>query len=367
MDDEICFLTNVPAPYKIGLYNAIASRCRLHVIFLAQTEYMRQWKVGFDRARFSYEFCRSRRLKLPRYESSYFFTVDPIVALFKRRPCVLIVGPYSQPAMLVTILAALLTRIPVVIWYESHRLSSLGGGGISMVNRTIKRLLFRFASAVVVPGRASKAEVTGYGFPQNKLFVAPHSVDNRFFATPAGRWKGVERQEGVFTFLYVGQFIPRKNVTGLIDAFCEEFSSGEPVRLLLAGGRLEEGSYPTSNRITSLGFVQTEDVPDLLGVADALVLPSWKEVWGLVVNEAAASGKILLVSNRCGSAEIVREGENGYTFDPADKADFRRKLRMIAEAGVAYGAASIQQDLEDRYNFDRMADAFLSAVESAGY
>jgi glycosyltransferase involved in cell wall biosynthesis len=65
------------------------------------------------------------------------------------------------------------------------------------------------------------------------------------------------------------------------------------------------------------GFKQYPELPNYYGLASAFVLPSISETWGLVVNEAMASGLPVLVSDRCGCApDLVRDGTNGFTFDP---------------------------------------------------
>jgi 1,2-diacylglycerol 3-alpha-glucosyltransferase len=68
------------------------------------------------------------------------------------------------------------------------------------------------------------------------------------------------------------------------------------------------------------GFKQYAELPAYYGLAGAFILPSLpNETWGLVVNEAMASGLPVMVSSACGCAQdLVREGVNGFIFDPFD-------------------------------------------------
>jgi glycosyltransferase involved in cell wall biosynthesis len=92
------------------------------------------------------------------------------------------------------------------------------------------------------------------------------------------------------------------------------------------------------------GFKQYDELPAYYGLAGAFVLGSTEEQWGLVVNEAMAAGLPVLVSRRCGCApELVRDGENGFTFDPHDAsglAVLMTEMAADADARAAMGRAS---------------------------
>src|SRR6185369_15110785 len=73
----------------------------------------------------------------------------------------------------------------------------------------------------------------------------------------------------------------------------------------------------------------------------AFVLASTSETWGLVVNEAMASGLPVIVSRRCGCArDLVAEGRNGFTFDPFDVESLTRQLQRMAAPDTDRAAMS---------------------------
>ena len=73
------------------------------------------------------------------------------------------------------------------------------------------------------------------------------------------------------------------------------------------------------------------DVPAYYALAGAFVHASTTEQWGLVVNEAMASGLPVLVSNRCGCApDLVQEGVNGFTFDPCNVEELAQLMLKIS-------------------------------------
>jgi glycosyltransferase involved in cell wall biosynthesis len=88
------------------------------------------------------------------------------------------------------------------------------------------------------------------------------------------------------------------------------------------------------------GFQQYPDLPAWYGLAEALVLASESDQWGLVVNEAMAAGLPVIVSSRCGCApDLVREGENGLVFDPGGPSSIAEALGAVAQMDAPRRAA----------------------------
>ena len=126
-------------------------------------------------------------------------------------------------------------------------------------------------------------------------------------------------------------------MVNLIEEFADYRERGGKWSLVLAGdGPLRE---PLKVLVTSLGlsgtvqFAGHKTSTGLLpyyAFAGCFVLPSTREPWGLVVNEAMASGLPVLVSDRCGCAEdLVQSGVNGFVFDPAERGAIRQSLQSI--------------------------------------
>lgn len=125
------------------------------------------------------------------------------------------------------------------------------------------------------------------------------------------------------------------------------------------------------------GFKQYDELPVYYGLASAFVHASATEQWGLVVNEAMASGLPVLVSNRCGCAmDLVKDGVNGFTFDPHNveqlaslmfKLSTLNSLAGRSEAKTAplstLGAAS--REIISSWGPERFADGLVRAVKMA--
>jgi len=113
--------------------------------------------------------------------------------------------------------------------------------------------------------------------------------------------------------------------------------------------------------------VQYPDLPEFYRVASACILASVSETWGLVVNEAMASGLPVLVSHRCGCVpDLVQEGVNGFTFDPLDMEELTRLMLKVSAPGFplpAFGAAS--REIISRWSARLFAENIWRAAETA--
>jgi glycosyltransferase involved in cell wall biosynthesis len=116
------------------------------------------------------------------------------------------------------------------------------------------------------------------------------------------------------------------------------------------------------------GFKQYPDLPAYYGLASAFVHASTTEQWGLVVNEAMASGLPVLVSNRCGCApDLVQEGVNGFTFDPCNVEQLAQLMFKVSAFQLfsfsAFGDAS--RRIIGAWGPERFASGLKAAVDKA--
>jgi glycosyltransferase involved in cell wall biosynthesis len=116
------------------------------------------------------------------------------------------------------------------------------------------------------------------------------------------------------------------------------------------------------------GFIQYPDLPEYYARAGAFVHASTTEQWGLVVNEAMASGLPVLISNSCGCAQdLVQDGVNGFTFDPTDVhqlAGLMASLSAFQSFRVSeFGAAS--RAIISDWGPERFAQGMKAAAECA--
>ncbi|MCW5553487.1 MAG: glycosyltransferase family 4 protein [Verrucomicrobiae bacterium] len=238
-------------------------------------------------------------------------------------------------------------------------------------------LLKRFDGFLSV-GKRHTEYLRHYGVPAERIFFAPHFVDNDWFAECATRSRAplrlnrgegsgevskltsiaaIRKQWGAgesdLVALFVGKFIPKKRPADLLRSIAlvrrgtpcapgEAFSLPggahgvtRPTAVFVGSGELErelrEQAARDNLRVHFAGFKNQTELPAVYATADVLVLPSESETWGLVVNEAMACGLPAIVSDAVGCApDLMEEGVTGFTYPVGD-------TEQLAERLVAFG------------------------------
>lgn len=196
-----------------------------------------------------------------------------------------------------------------------------------------KQVLVRRFHAALVGGVRHEEYARRLGIPRACIFKGYDVVDNDYFAAEATRVRAASAEARAAAKLpprYIlssSRFIAKKNIARLLRGYARYCAShpNAPDLVLCGDGDLRDRLQALARRLGIdarvhwPGFVQYEQLPTYYALAEAFILASTTEQWGLVVNEAMAAGLPVLVSNRCGCApDLVREGENGFTFDPFD-------------------------------------------------
>ena len=267
---------------------------------------------------------------------------------------VLVPGYYTLPAIAAALWAKLHRSVSVLMTestaYDHPRVAwKEWGKGLLL------RTLFDWA---VVGGKEHLAYLEQLDFPSDCTARFYDVVDNELFAqgTDALRRKSAS-DFGLPTepyFVYVGRFAEEKNISRLLESWIAYRREGGTWPLVLVGDGPIAAVLREAVAVSGFGadvyFPGLKSSRALLpyyAFAGCFVLPSTREPWGLVVNEAMAAGLPVLVSDRCGCAvDLVQPGRNGFVFPPADGPALTARMRQISSAGAtelrAMGAESRQ-------------------------
>ena len=201
----------------------------------------------------------------------------------------------------------------------------------------VKRKVYSGVDAILCPAPDWQETFRYFGFSKQQLFYGLNVVDNGFWLREE---TSTFEKPGFDYFLTVGRQIRKKNFITLLHAYNQYANkSDKPLHLVFIGDgpenielkRLSQ-EYKLEHYIHFLPFLSQNELKHYYRDAAFFVLPSFGETWGLVVNEAMASGLPVFVSNQVGCAStLIREGVNGYTFS-ADKVDDLAALLLKASS-----------------------------------
>lgn len=314
-----CIIQNIISPYRIPLFGQIARHelIELTVVYCAVTERRRQWTVPealpFRSVILQGRSAVGRSLELWRMLSRERFDV------------VLSGGSITLLEANVAGWIGSATRTATGFFWEGNLAKRAYA---QWARDLVKAALLRAFDFFVVPGYGSWDHLRALGVEAGKLFVAPNSVDHDTWARYAS---GLRPQRSSLraelglrerVVVYVGRLAPEKRVDRLIGCFQDV--GRRDCSLLLVGDGPERSRLVAQaagdERIVFTGFREGEELAKCYVVADAHVLASATDPWGLVVNEAAACGVPSIVTDRVGAREMIVSGVSGVVVRETDEA-----------------------------------------------
>ncbi|QSY97839.1 MSMEG_0565 family glycosyltransferase (plasmid) [Rhizobium bangladeshense] len=178
-------------------------------------------------------------------------------------------------------------------------------------------------------------------------------------------------------FLSIGGVEARKNTIGILDAFRQLRAVQPEAQLVIAGGAslLDHSGYQDEFRselallrehasaVHLIGPVADEDMPNLYRLADALVFPSLKEGFGLVVLEAMASGVPAIVSSIAPFTEYLA-GDDAIWCDPHHPASIAEAMALALVPQIRNRVIPRGLDVAGRFSWRHVAEAHLAAYET---
>ena len=331
-------------PYHLARLNSSACLVDLLGVEVAGRSCDYSWSISEWQIRFKKETLCAEGISCSLASAERRRRLNSVLERF--RPEVIFVPGWSSATAFHALRWAVGNGVPAVAMSEttSH------DGPRQGFKEWIKRRIVGLCSAALVGGSRHAEYMAKLGMPKEKIYLGYDVVDNDYFQRRA---EEVRAQSGTVRteynlpenyFLGSARFIEKKNLHRLIRAYALYQASaaiGRPWDLVLLGeGQLRaalEAQVSGANlrpHVHLPGFKQYSELPLYYGCAGAFIHASTIEQWGLVVNEAMASGLPVLVSNRCDCApDLVQAGENGFTFDPFDVEQMAHLMAHVAHLG----------------------------------
>lgn len=299
-------------------------------------------------------------------------------ALDKAAPDAIAISGWSNPESFIAIRWARQAGARLVMMSESQG----DDAQRSALREAVKKRIVSQCDAALVGGPPHAAYAAQLGISLSNVHLGYNAVDNAHFAKgalEARRNAEAERARLGLPPRYIiasSRFIAKKNLPALVCAYADAVKASAlplPDLVILGDGDAKadiEGAVQANDIAGSVhlpGYRGYEDLPAFYALAELFVHVSTSEQWGLVINEAMASGTPVLVSDTCGAARtLVRDGVSGVVVQPARSsiaAGLTRFFGMTDEERDAV-ADEAARDVAG-WGPDRFGSGMKDAVQSA--
>lgn len=358
---KFAIVTNIPAPYRIPIYNILAEKYgdNFLVIYCARKEANRSWNL--DDFRFNHTYLKEKT----KAKGDGFNFVHNNPDIFKKlrsfKPDVVITTGYN-PTHLYAWFYALLNgkkHIPMTDgWQGSER-------NLSFLHRLVRRLVFFTSKAFIGAGENSIRLFGSYGVKRERIFKSHLCIDNERFMR-----RGEERERN-HHLMFSGQFLDIK-LPFLFAEICKKVKESIPeLKVLLLGsgplkeeflGRLDEYGidydYP--------GFISQEELPGYYSSSKLFLFTTITDAWGIVANEAMASGMPVLVTPHAGVVnDLVLDGENGFILEAKPELWAERAVELLTDSEMYKSFSERARERVVEFNFQAAAEGISQAFEYA--
>lgn len=367
-----------PTPYRAPLFDRVGERPELDltVIYAARTVADRTWAVESSHPSV---FLRGPRIPGVRrfLHHDYVVSFGIWKALRSLRPDCVVVSGWSTFASQAAIGWCRLRRVPFLLIVASHDSGPRSAWRRAVKGSIVPRIVGR-ASGFLVTGTLARESMLARGARPDRVRVFANTIDVEGWAKRAGDLAGrrpeLRRQLGLegtdVAVLSVARLAPEKGHDTLIRAVA---AAGDPyLKLVLAGSgpereRLVGLAETLGIRPVLVGDLPHERLIEVYCAADVFALLSEREPWGVVVNEAAACGLPLVLSDRIGAApDLLRDGENGSLVPAGDEAAAAEALRRLASDPEARRLAGTRsRELVADWGYGPSVESFVAAVADA--
>jgi glycosyltransferase involved in cell wall biosynthesis len=336
---RLSLVTEIPAPFRIPLWNALADRVDLRVLLLSERDPRRAYDLHRDEWRFDAHVLPGRSLLV----GGRWIVLSRGVRRELRGADAVLIGGWNQPAFF----QAARAGIPYAVWVESSARDARSGN-----LEWLKRRLLDSAAGVLVPGTAAREYVLGLGVEPERIAVAPNAFDLAAFSEAVERARGSHGR----TVLTVARLSREKDVATLLRAV-----EGLDAELVVVGAGPEEvalrDSAPPNARFA--GRASRDELPRWYANADVFALVSRSETWGIALSEAAAAGLPLVATEAVGAAwDLIEEGVNGYRVPVGDVEALREALtKALADEAWRGKAGRRSRELAEQATPERWANA----------
>lgn len=358
---KVVLITNIPAPYRLPIFERIWSEFgdRFLVIYAADREKNRSWNL--PEIKFNHIFLKKRVTAKKDGFNFVHNNLDVWSRLKEFNPDVVVTTGFNPTHIYAYVFARMYNKkhIPMTDgWLFTEK-------DLSIFHKLLRKLIFSTSHAFIGASEASLLLYNSYGIESEKLFKSHLCVENKRF------YNTIEFENREYDLMFSGQFTDRKMPLFFSEIAGKVSKEFPKLKVLVLGeGPLKEEFF---SKLESLnidfhyaGFVTQEELPSFYSRSKLFLFTTKLDPWGVVVNEALASGTPVLTTPFAGVAnDLIINGKNGYVL-PVDSKFWSQKIISLLNNQVQWNNLSIFSKRSVReFNFDAAAKGIVEACEFA--
>lgn len=329
---KVLILHNIISPIRVHLFNELnayyqAKGISFKVIFLSVSDKNRDWKTNVD-INFNYEISDNFAIRIAGKDLNTFFINPKILKIIKKEnPDQIISFGWDNWA----------TYVANWWCHKNDKISTLWCGSTkyekswrrTIFNPLVKYLIKRTTNFIAYGSRA-KEYLISLGINEKKIQIFYNTIDIDYFQNKSADFNIAERENlkkslSIKTskiILFSGRIIEMKGIFEMVSGFNIYYRKNSDISLILMGTGPDKHKlqkYIKEMNIKNIfftGFIQYANLYKYYAISDLLLFPSRQDVWGLVLNEAAACGLPIITPSEVGaSVDLIQEGKNGYIIE----------------------------------------------------
>lgn len=328
---NILMLYIEPTPYVIDLIDALqaTSNKKIDTFFLGEN-ISQNWQID-----------RRELVVLPRGIKNQFYYIAKL--LFKNQYDLIHLAGWGHPLFIFIIFYAKFARIPIVIESDTS-FSHYTVFWKRFIKRLFYPLLFSLVDLFFPGGTRQVNYLKFYGVNDKHLIPVQMTVDINKIRQQSALMGNNDRERELkkydikpdsIVFIYVGRLVRYKGISELLTVF-KQIQNEHAILIIVGDGEMRgevESAIKTNDKIRYAGRLSGCELIKVFHSADALILPSHFEPWGLVVNEGMALGKPVIVTERVGCIDdLVTHQENGLIIRAESVVDLQHAVEYMVNS-----------------------------------
>lgn len=371
--NTVLLVTNIPNPYRIALFNRINKKLKdagfgFRVLFGAATYSRRKYKLDESAIRFDHQILKSATVHFGNNEHTYFFYQGLCRSIIKLKPSVVIASGFSLATLKIALLR-LFMPYKMIIWSGSIVRK---GRNDSRLRKLFRQWLISRSSSFIVYGTQAGQYLKELGASASCIFTAINTVDTDFFREETGKLRKPDALLPPYHLCTIGYFSKRKNGTAILKVIkkLSETNQDFILDIIGEGNDLENMKVfvkenNLEKHVVFHGYRQQHELPGFLARSIAFLFQTDFDIWGLVLNEAMASGLACLSSVNAGATEdLIMHEKNGFKVNfenveiTAQHLDF---LIRNPDKAIEMGRCAAET-IQEKATLDVSAEGFVKSV-----